>query len=528
MQRRLISIAFLCALFGLPVAQAVLELVRGEPVLILDLPRAFRDGRRPAFEEDLRKASFVRRAWVPRYQELMSRVFGRGNEKAIEGRAGAFFYADDLDLLAGPGLMQASETGPRAVAVIAAFKEALAERGIELLVVPVPIKGNVDAGWLAVPRPAGLPDLARVPRNPDEEAFFAALDERGVASVRLLPLFLELARERAAAGREETLYLLRDTHWRPDVMQRAARAVAERARELLGEAAPAVTPFATEAQDVVGTGDLVRMLRLPGSEAKAASSVEASVFPALEVVVDVVRGPDGALLEADPTSDVLLLGDSFTRIFSDPELGFGAGAGFAEHLALELGRPLDVIAQLGGSSSGVRESLARRPGGLDGKRLVIWEFGLRALGEGAAAWRDAALPPPGAAAGATPEEPDAQAAPQDPGLSEAEPLVVEARLVAASRMRPEFDYPFCLVIHEYAVERVVSGALDAATVWVAFDGMVDYEVRAPARWETGRRQRLTLEDLSRHHPLEETAFVDDGPAPVDQPLWYALEHVALD
>ena len=42
-------------------------------------------------------------------------------------------------------------------------------------------------------------------------------------------------------------------------------------------------------------------------------------------------------------SNVLVLGDSFVNVFAHQAMGWGASAGFAEHLSRELGRPLDHI-----------------------------------------------------------------------------------------------------------------------------------------------------------------------------------------
>lgn len=528
MCKRLISLVFLTVLFGLPLGQALLELRRGEAVGILGLAEAFREQRRPEFEEQLRKASFVRESWVPRYQEFLSRVLGRGNEKAIEGRAQSLFYADDLDLITGPGFMRPGQAGPRAVEIIVGFRDALRERGIELLVVPVPLKGMVDSELLSKPRPASVPaELADAPRNPDQQAFFAALDEQGVHSLQLLPLFLEAARERSAAGQPPSgppsedpgVFLPRDTHWRPELMELSAARIASRVRELLTEQSPSgarAAGFAIGEQRVRADGDLVRMLRLP-------EGVE--VWKPMQLVVHPVLDASGARLGPDPQADVLLLGDSFTRVFSDPELGLGEGAGLAEQLAAKLGRPIDSIALLGGSATAVRETLARRAGGLDGKRLVVWEFGMRALGEGPGAWGDVVLPSQGRGASQDPGQPGGGAG--ESGEVAGQPLVVEARLVAACRIPAEFDYAFCLVIHEYAVERTLSGALEAESIWVAFPGMVDYEREAPDSWSAGLRQRLTLEDLELHHSLEETSYVDAN-APLDQPIYWAVELTELD
>jgi alginate O-acetyltransferase complex protein AlgJ len=90
--------------------------------------------------------------------------------------------------------------------------------------------------------------------------------------------------------------------------------------------------------------------------------------------------------EPDPKSDVLLLGDSFTNVFSLEEMGWGAAAGLAPHLARALGRGVDVIAQNDSGAFATRQSLARGieagDDRLAGKKAVIWEFASRELSVG--------------------------------------------------------------------------------------------------------------------------------------------------
>src|SRR4029077_16315232 len=119
-------------------------------------------------------------------------------------------------------------------------------------------------------------------------------------------------------------------------------------------------------------GDLVDMLRLlPGQR----------LFPAQSVEIARVVSEDGARWMPSADSDVLLVGDSFTNIYSDAGMGWGDSAGFAEHLSLALGRPLDVLAENGGAAAAVRLSLARgdNRARLAGKRLVIYQFAMRDL-----------------------------------------------------------------------------------------------------------------------------------------------------
>ena len=63
--------------------------------------------------------------------------------------------------------------------------------------------------------------------------------------------------------------------------------------------------------------------------------------------------------QRDPKSEILLLGDSFTNIFSLVNMGWGEGAGLAEHLSLALGLPMDAITRNDAGSFATREMLAK-------------------------------------------------------------------------------------------------------------------------------------------------------------------------
>jgi len=82
-------------------------------------------------------------------------------------------------------------------------------------------------------------------------------------------------------------------------------------------------------------------------------------------------------------ADVLVLGDSFSSIFSSDQMGWGDSAGFVEHLAYYLGRPLDRLIRNDAGAHATREMLAkelqRGSDRLAGKKVVIWEFASREL-----------------------------------------------------------------------------------------------------------------------------------------------------
>ena len=161
---------------------------------------------------------------------------------------------------------------------------------------------------------------------------------------------------------------------------------------------------------------------------------------------------DGARWMPRADADVLLVGDSFTNIYSDPAMGWGDSAGFAEHLSLALGRPLDVLAENGGAAAAVRLSLARgeNRARLTGKRLVLYQFAMRDLA--GQHWPVVRLPL-ASAPGPTPT------APAPSGSSEIE---IEGTIVQISRVPDPATAPYASSIGmtRIQVDRVLGGAFD--------------------------------------------------------------------
>jgi hypothetical protein len=95
------------------------------------------------------------------------------------------------------------------------------------------------------------------------------------------------------------------------------------------------------------------------------------------------------LARLGPTTPVLVLGDSFLRIYQRDEPG---SAGFVSHLARELKMPLSSIINDGGGSTLVRQELYRKPDLLKGKKVVVWEFTERDIRFGVEGWQNVPLP----------------------------------------------------------------------------------------------------------------------------------------
>jgi hypothetical protein len=119
------------------------------------------------------------------------------------------------------------------------------------------------------------------------------------------------------------------------------------------------------------------------------SDAIAAKFESETVVCQQVMDPNGAVYADAPASPILVLGDSFLRIFQRDEPG---AAGFIAHLARELKRPLTSVVSDGGASTLVRQELQRNPNLLKNKKVVIWEFVERDLRFGMEGWQVVSLP----------------------------------------------------------------------------------------------------------------------------------------
>jgi acetyltransferase AlgX (SGNH hydrolase-like protein) len=298
------------------------------------------------------------------------------NRSVIAGKDGWLFFVPELrSLSVGPFW------GERATAVsrsskpeyadplpaIVDFHEQLKKADIELLVVPVPAKAAAYPERLAPE--VGL-DASQRRCDPRQQEFYELLGKRGVNVIDLLPLFVEHRDDPAA------MYCRTDTHWSGAAVALAAQAIADRVRDRpwLKDLKPAKYDVETREQEI--SGDLARLL----DESQPARERLSLSF------VGVRRG--GALVPIEPERDspVLLMGDSHTLVFHDPEL-FARGAGLPDHLALRLGMPVDLLGVRGSGATTTRIELLRRRDNLKGKKLVIWCFSFREFTESFTGWR---------------------------------------------------------------------------------------------------------------------------------------------
>jgi hypothetical protein len=378
-----LAASFLLIVYGVPVAQAVLEKLKGDDSMLLDLFRhAPTRASLKQYEEDLEKASYFKEAVQPQIQLALTGRGRAGNKRAMVARAGWLYYLPGVLAVAGPGFLDPDVVAARQKAAlddgdgvvhadprpaVLGFHAALAARGIRLVLVPVPDKATLQPAELHG-RVAGAVAPAS---NLDYARFVAELRAAGVIVFDAMPPTL--------APGDPPRFLVQDTHWTPAFMQSTAQSLAALIAENIGfpprtDPGPAwkTAPLAVER-----VGDIVDMLKLPEDQ---------RLFLPQKLSLAQVVDERGQPWEPKPNADVLLLGDSFTNVFSLSTMGWGEAAGLAPQLALALGRDIDVIAQNDSGAFATRktlsEALAAGEDRLAGKRVVIWELASRELAVG--------------------------------------------------------------------------------------------------------------------------------------------------
>jgi hypothetical protein len=380
--------AFLAVIYVPPVIQVVIDKVNDDETVLLDLfRRAPTRENLKQLEDDLDNTSYLR-GWVqPRLQQQLSRLGRAGNKKAVIGRGRQnhspwLYYQPGIAYLSGPAFLDpdtinsrtraarmeaGAELHPDPRPAVLAFASALGARGVKLVLLPVPDKAMLQPAELHGRWPSDRP--AAPPRNPDFLRFMGEMQAAGVAVFDATPADLKPG--------EPPRFLVQDTHWTPAFMSQTAQQLAAFVKERAALPAVADPGFTTATEEVTRVGDIVDMLKLPD---------EQKLFPALTITITKVLNKDGSPFQPLATADVLLLGDSFTNIFTQPAMGWGEAAGLGPHLARALGRPIDIIAQNDAGAFATRQLLARELSAgedrLAGKKVVIWQFAVRELGVG--------------------------------------------------------------------------------------------------------------------------------------------------
>jgi lysophospholipase L1-like esterase len=375
-KKELVLIAsFLIIIYGVGLTQALMEQCAGETpfVLTLFMQQPTSQNLR-SFESELEKSSWFSQQLQPAMRFLQFVVLKETGEKALRGRDNWFFYRPGVQYLIEPwparnGGLQSDENP---VTAIRSFRDQLQTRGIQLLVLIAPGKASVY--------PDKLTSRAAKPETPvyaHTRHVMNELKKNGVNMIDLFTLFSQNRQENA--HNDAGFYLAQDTHWSPAGMRLAAERVAH---ILLAEKWVEKGSIEYDWKPIPLTrfGDVLRMMNIP--------LTDRFYQPEELHCAQVVRNDNGERYADDPHSPVLVLGDSFLRIYERDEPLSG---GFVAHLARELHFPLASIISDGGASTLVRQELSRRPSLLENKKVVIWEFVERDIRFGVEGWQNVEL-----------------------------------------------------------------------------------------------------------------------------------------
>ena len=336
------------------------------------------------FERTLEDLSFQSRMLRPHVQGVMTRWLGQGTEKAYPGRDGWLFYRHDIDHVTGPGFLEPRHLAKRRgegneytpapqgdpQRGILHFHNQLRRRNITLIVVPAPLKAMIHPEKFS----ARFDGFSSVLYNPSFERLKRELEAAGVLVFDPAPI---LAESHAKTGRAQ--FLRTDTHWTPEAMDLVASRLAQfvdRHVKLNSHVVPYVRLPEVE---VANVGDTARMLGL-GRVQDLFENQTVRIRPVL------VAGTNGSMWRPRKTAQVLLLGDSFTNVYSLDAMGWGETAGLAEQLSFYMKRPIDLIARNDAGAHATRQTLSRYLAAgrdrLAGKKVVIWQFAARELSAG--------------------------------------------------------------------------------------------------------------------------------------------------
>ncbi|MFT4839872.1 MAG: hypothetical protein ACI8UD_001785 [Planctomycetota bacterium] len=419
------------------------------------------------FERELEDASIIGERVLPQMQRMLVGI-GAGNEQAYLGPNGWLFYRPGFDFVTGrgflePEVLRARRLGgkswdlppePDPTPAIVSFRDQLRARGIELIIMPTTVKPQLD--------PTGTVAASQLPlHNPSFQTWLEQMNDAGVRVFDPCELL----------AAQQQPFLKTDTHWTATAM----RAVAKELAAIVKSDLPARAPLQlrSKPQAHQNLGDIAVMLRLPDNQ---------KLFEPETVALERVEAADGSPWSVDESADVLLLGDSFSNIFSLASMGWGTHSGFAETLSLQLQRPLDRITI---NDSGalqtrraLRDELRRGRDRLAGKKLVIWQFASRELAVGD--WQVLELPKVETAA------------------TVRTAVTIKARIAAQSTPPQPGSVPYkdCLIGVRLEAITVANGTWpddeDKEAVLLYVMGMQDNAWTAATKWQVGSEIELRL------------------------------------
>ena len=306
-----------------------------------------------SFEKNLETALFAETPRKLTQSTLSLSPLKEGNRNVRIGKDGWLFLDDAIESLTGQGPFPFQKDGNSPVYAIKRFADQLDNFGARLILVSIPSKAMIYPEKINhnIKGPISHPDAQRL-----------------VSELNSLPNLdvLDLTRSLFNLKKDTKVFLKQDTHWTPEAMEEAAKIIANHIKSMdINIDKVNLNPKQKEERKAYG--DLVEKI-----------NIWDGAFSQESVIAKPIKGNT-----RDRNSEIILLGDSFTNIYSSNEgLGWGNNAGLPEHIASNVGTPIDVISINGGGATEVRKKLAQRRGSsedMKNKKVVIWAITCRDL-----------------------------------------------------------------------------------------------------------------------------------------------------
>ena len=306
-----------------------------------------------SFEKNLETALFAETPRKLTQSTLSLSPLKEGNRNVRIGKDGWLFLDDAIESLTGQGPFPFQKDGNSPVYAIKRFADQLDNFGARLILVSIPSKAMIYPEKINhnIKGPISHPDAQRL-----------------VSELNSLPNLdvLDLTRSLFNLKKDKKVFLKQDTHWTPEAMEEAAKIIANHIKSMdINIDKVNLNPKQKEGRKAYG--DLVEKI-----------NIWDGAFNQESVIAKPIKGNT-----RDRNSEIILLGDSFTNIYSSNEgLGWGNNAGLPEHIASNVGTPIDLISINGGGATKVRKKLAQRRGSsedMKNKKVVIWAITCRDL-----------------------------------------------------------------------------------------------------------------------------------------------------
>ena len=494
-----------------------LDATRGDDLALVDRVMAadrvlLRDMKE--YEDQLKDESLLAKTMLPPAQSLLTPL-GLGNEKAYCGRDGWLFYRPGIDYLIGPPFLGSKQLARRAATgtewkpapqpdprkAVAQFKKQLASRGIKLIVMPTPTKIMIHPEKFS--RACDNQKVAL--QNPSYPEFTRELERQGVLVFDVAQAVMDA---KWLTGQPQ--YLETDTHWRPETMELVAQQLKDFITTHVNLPPVKAPGYKRETQQVINLGDIATMLKLPDDQ---------TIFRKQTATIQQVLTTRNQLWQASGSAgeglaDVLLLGDSFSNVYSLESMGWGESAGLVEQLSFLMQRPVDRMVRNDDGAFATRQmlsrELARGRDRLAGKKVVIWQFAARELAVGDWKLIDMIL-------GVKP--PSLFIAPE-PG----KPMTVSGTIQALSAPPKPGTVAYkdhIIAFHLTDLENE-KGPMQGAQAMVYVWSMRNNKWTPAARYRPGAKLKLRLRawaEVSEKYDAINRAELDDAALQLEEPCW---------